>query len=218
MADGAHLVLVFGVLVVDDLQGLRRLLHHAIGRAAVRAYLSALALVVELLEERSSLKHLRAWAAELAQVPQSLLPRNHDPRARLADVLQDGDCVLEVPDVEHRKLQLDVPKVARALHQQTSAGDALALLVRSAQPPVQHAVGERLALRHLVEVALEHLELGVAHYLLRGHEPEPDRLDLLGRRILLERLVRVEHRRIHHRGSLQHRHLDTDPKPEAMRI
>eukprot|EP00959_Pyramimonas_sp_CCMP1952_P359086 7518806-Pyramimonas_sp.AAC.2 len=61
--DGAHLVGVFGVLVVHDLERLRGLLHHAVGVAAVRAHLHPLALLVQLLQQSRPLQHLRPRAA-----------------------------------------------------------------------------------------------------------------------------------------------------------
>lgn len=38
----------------------------------------------------------------------SVIIPKQDPRTRLADALQDGNCLLEVPDVEYRQLQLDI--------------------------------------------------------------------------------------------------------------
>ena len=49
-----------------------------------------------------------------------------------------------------------------------------ALLTR--QPLVQYAVRERLALRHLVQVSLEDVELGHLLYLLVAHQAELDAL------------------------------------------
>lgn len=81
----------------------------AVGGAAERALLPALAAVDDLLEQRPARVHLRLGVAEAAEERGALLVRHHDAGARLADALEDAERVLEVADVEDRQLELYVP-------------------------------------------------------------------------------------------------------------
>jgi hypothetical protein len=60
------------------------------------------------LREVTRATHLSLRAAEAAQVLPPLVFGHHDVRTRFAHALQDGDDVLEVPDVEDRQLEANV--------------------------------------------------------------------------------------------------------------
>jgi hypothetical protein len=65
-----------------------------------------------------------------------LLGRQQDARARLADALQHGHRLLQVADVQHRQLELDEAKVARAVGHAHAARLTRVELVRYAEPAV----------------------------------------------------------------------------------
>ena len=90
--------------------------HHTTPQTTPKTHRRLLALIRYLPEQ--PLKVLRVARDAHARVPHSLYKsgairrREEDARAGLADAVQDVQCVLEEPDVEHRELKVDMPKVA----------------------------------------------------------------------------------------------------------
>jgi hypothetical protein len=137
-----HQIRVLAVLLVDDLQARARALHHAVGRAARVTQPTPLAPLRDLLTQRAPRNDLQPGVPKPLQVLLLLLGGEHDAAARLAHLLQDGDDVFEVADVEHGHLELDVPEMPGAVDELALTRRALrALLVRGAHARVQDAVG-----------------------------------------------------------------------------
>ena len=104
----------------------------------------------------------------LTQDARALGGRDQHARADLADALEHRNHRLQVADVEDGQHQLDVPKVARAVLHARAARPADRLLVRDAEPAVEYAIPDGGALRLLVALVGEHLQLrGAAHLVLR---------------------------------------------------
>ena len=111
---------------------------------------------------------------KLLREARTLLAVQQHARARLADALQHRDERLKVADVEDGQRELDVAVVARALLQTQAARCARRVLVRDAQPTVEHAARDRRARRLLVALVRDHLELGRALDLLFREGAELD--------------------------------------------